>query len=80
MSIILLQTVDTVNFVKGVLEAHDQQVQVHSLSNELDNDSNNSIDNILDTTVVMTCHIFRRILQLSEERVKEKRIQLRTHS
>ena len=69
VSLILLQTLDTRNFIKSVLEAHDQRQQVQSLTNELDNDSDNTIDKILDTTVVMTCYIFRRILQLSEERI-----------
>jgi len=72
VSLILLQTLDTPNFIKSVLEAHDQREQVQSLTNELDNDSDNTIDKILDTTVVMTCYIFRRILQLSEERISVK--------
>lgn len=73
VSLILLQTLDTPNFIRSVLGAHDQRQQVQSLTNELDNDSDNTIDKILDTTVVMTCYIFRRILQLSEERISERK-------
>lgn len=72
VSLILLQTLDsdTPNFLNSVPEAHDQQDQVQSLSSELDN--NNTIGKILDTTIVFTSYIFRRILQLSEDKLREE--------